>query len=55
MVPEAMILGWLILFGCTFIATRLKKIGDEMQRANDLKEAELRGRDVAVTESGSAS
>jgi hypothetical protein len=53
MISAALILGGLILGGCTLIATRLEEIGDAVRRANDLKEAELRSRNVAITEPGS--
>lgn len=53
--PAALIVGGLILMGCVCICTALEQIGNEMKRANDLKEAELRGKDLAITEPGSTS
>lgn len=55
MFSAAVILGGLILAGCAFIAIALDSIGDEMERANDLREAELRSRNFAATEPGSTS
>jgi hypothetical protein len=53
--PAAMVVGALILAGCALIGAALEQIGNEMKRANDLKEAELRGKDLAITEPGSTS
>jgi hypothetical protein len=50
---SATLLGALVLAGCAVIGTALDKIADEMKRTNDLKEAKLRSRNVAIAEPGS--
>lgn len=41
------------MMGCVCLSTPLDKIAGEIKRANDLKEVELRSRNVAITEPGS--
>ncbi|WP_242201891.1 MULTISPECIES: hypothetical protein [unclassified Pseudomonas] len=55
MFSAALILGGLIMAGCAFICIALDSIRDEMERANDLKEAEIRSKNFAATEPGSTS
>lgn len=55
MIVEAITLGGLIWSGFMFMCSCLEKLVKESQRANDLKEAELRASGISILPSGSVS